>query len=129
MSAPQILVVDDEIVVLRLCQAVLEREGYRVLAAVEPREALRMADPVTAVALAVIDIMLPSQSGCQLITSLKKAGMAGVFICMSGYPVGELPGVDEKELSSHYFLRKPFTPRQLVEIVATALRESGARWK
>jgi len=119
-----VLVVEDDPVVLRLCRTVLEREGYLVLTAVDAGDALRVASRASSLAVAVVDLILPDHSGGSLIESLRGAGMTGAIVCMSGYPFADFPGLGKLETCPHYFLPKPFTPKQLIEIVATALRET-----
>jgi CheY-like chemotaxis protein len=108
----RVLVVEDDPVVLRLCQTVLERQEYRVLAAADTNEALTVALPVSELDLALIDIMLPGRSGTQLVERLRADGMTAPVICMSGYPASDLP-----VLSCAAFLPKPFTPNQLLSLV------------
>lgn len=109
---PFILVVEDDPVVLRLCQTVLERQGFRVLAAADATEALGFSLPAAGLDLALVDIMLPGRSGTQLVERLRSDGMTAPVICMSGFPPCDLPN-----LSCAAFLPKPFTPNQLLSLV------------
>ncbi|HWC95224.1 MAG TPA: response regulator [Candidatus Sulfopaludibacter sp.] len=125
MPAPDstllLLIVEDDLVVLHLCQRVLEREGYRVLAASDGYEALQLAPLPAEISLALVDVVLPKMSGSSLVDRLRGGGMAGAVMWMSGYPFGELPVLTERE----WFLPKPFTPRQLIEAVEEALKKRG----
>lgn len=65
----KILVVDDEVSVVQVCQLILQTEGHEVRGAVNGRQALRMvAEEMPDVIL--LDIMMPGMSGievCRLI--------------------------------------------------------------
>jgi two-component system, OmpR family, response regulator len=113
----RVLLVEDDPVVLRLCQTVLERQDYRVVAAVDANEALTRALPAAELDLALVDIMLPGRSGVQLVERLRADGMTAPVICMSGYPASDLP-----VLSCAAFLPKPFTPNQLLSLVRQLLQ-------
>jgi DNA-binding NtrC family response regulator len=119
---PLVLVVDQEPVVLRLCKDVLEREGYSVLAAGGRAETLKVVQTAALLEIAIVD--LPCAG---LIAELQADGLAGPVVCMSTYPLSDLPAAELAQLRSFYFLPKPFTARQLAAIVAAALAECAGR--
>jgi DNA-binding NtrC family response regulator len=116
-----ILVVEDDAIVLRICRAVLEREGYTVLAAANANEARKLTVPPQCIALALIDLVVPGGSSASIIEGLRDAGMTGPVVCMSGYPENLVPGVDNPRALSSFFLAKPFTPDELTMVVRSAL--------
>ena len=117
----RVLVVEDDPFVLRFCQWALEREGYAVWTAAGADEALRAPVVARDVSLAIVDLMLPGVRGGKLVRRLRERGMAAPVICISGYPLSDLPSAELPEFLSAYFLAKPFTAGQLLAIVATAL--------
>ena len=114
-NAPCVLVVEDDPVVMRICRAVLERDGYTVLSAVDAEEAMQLASS-RCIALALIDLVVPG------VEAMRKSGMTGPVVCMSGYPLALLPGAENMRLPSPYFLAKPFTPAELTALVRGALK-------
>lgn len=71
ISAPQILVVDDDLDLVRLVRAYLEKAGFQVVAAYDGATALHILRRDRP-ALVVLDLMLPDQDGWD-ITRLVRA--------------------------------------------------------
>ena len=82
-SQPTILCVEDNQAYLRLRKAVLEKEGYSVLAATTGAEALRMFREV-AVSLVLSDHMLRGTTGLALAHQLKAIKPHVPFVLYSG---------------------------------------------
>ncbi len=120
------LVVEDEETVRRLACRVLRAEGYRVLEASSPAEALQLVREVApAIDLLLTDIVMPGMSGPALVERLV-AGMPGLRVLyMTGYAreaierQGTLP-------AGGALLEKPFTARQLADRVRRALADTEA---
>ena len=115
-----VLVVEDETAVLALARRVLEREGYRVLAAGSGPEARRILEEEPEVDLVVSDVIMPKQSGPELIQGLRRThpGIRSLF--MSGYAADELE-IRGLSREKENFLPKPFAPEDLVAAVRDAL--------
>lgn len=118
-----VLVVDDEPPLRRLLRLVLESEGYRVLEAAHGQEALdRLADAAGRVRLVVSDLVMPVMDGHQLWRSLQRDSPTLPLLFISGHA--------QEELRERYgaggmavpFLRKPFTPDELVGAIRDLLR-------
>ena len=58
----KVLVVDDDVHIVEIVQAYLEKDGYRVLTALDGRRALEIATRERP-ALLILDLMLPEMSG------------------------------------------------------------------
>jgi hypothetical protein len=116
----RILVAEDEERVRLLTSRILKDAGYAVLEARDGEEALRLAgENLGAVDLLVTDVVLPQMSGTELARRLheKRADLPVLF--MSGYA----DSLDRYGLTSDSiaFLQKPFTPRDLLAQVKSAL--------
>jgi two-component system cell cycle sensor histidine kinase/response regulator CckA len=120
-GAETVLVVEDDLAVRRLVQIVLQRRGYRVIAAASATDALeRLASPDQRIDLLITDIVMPGMSGVEL---AKRAAdlLPGLKVLFaSGYTEDTIvhhgmldPGVP--------FLQKPFAPNQLAERVRAEL--------
>ncbi len=73
MAEPRsILLVEDEVVVLRMVADIIEHLGYKVIAASAPEEALhRISERGEVVDLLVTDIIMPEMSGVDFIRAVR----------------------------------------------------------
>jgi CheY-like chemotaxis protein len=111
----RVLVVEDEEGVRSLARRILEGAGYVVVVAGDAQEAIGLLDR-SEVDVVVTDIVMPGMSGPKLVEQLRRARPDLRAIFMSGYTdrPGALPtGVP--------FLSKPFSGRELLELVAEIL--------
>ncbi|MFO0732428.1 MAG: response regulator [Nitrospiraceae bacterium] len=78
-----ILVVDDEVMVRDLLVRFLSLRGYRVHAAQDGREALRMIDQLKP-DLIMLDLMMPEMNGVEVLRILKEKEYPGGTIILTG---------------------------------------------
>ncbi len=125
-TAPQILVVDDDLDLVRLVRAYLEKAGFRVTAAYDGATALRMLRHDRP-ALVVLDLMLPDQDGWD-ITRLVRAdpGLSQTPIIMLTARIDDTDKIIGLELGADDYITKPFNPREVVARVRSVLRRSQA---
>lgn len=111
-SRETILVVDDDLMIVKITTRTLEAQGYIVLSASLPSEALRLAaDPGLTLHLLLTDVMMPEMKGPELARTLAARRPPFKLIYMSGYAAQVL---GEHVLDRHAaFLEKPFTRQQL----------------
>ena len=108
-----ILLVDDETAVSRPLGRFLQAEGYKVLTAGEPKDALRIAqDHSGQIDLLLTDVVLPEMSGNALAAALQQSQPGMRVLFMSGHTESDLirRGVSSNTLA---FLGKPFTLAEL----------------
>ena len=117
-----ILLVEDEPGVRMLTRVVLERQGYHVLEAAHGLEAVRLWDQHQAtIRLLLTDIVMPEGvNGRELAARFRAANPTLPVIFTSGYSA-EIAGRQLSLLEGQNFLQKPFSPRQLLEIVDRSL--------
>ena len=116
-----ILLVEDEASVLNMATMILTRQGYTVLAANSPAEALRLAgEHPGEIALLMTDVVMPEMSGRDLADALKRSypGLKRLF--MSGYTSDIIAhhGVIDEGV---HFIQKPFTMADLSDKVRKVL--------
>ncbi len=114
-----ILLVEDEDAVRRLCQRLLEREGYTVLVARSAAEGEALwRDSKQRVDLVLSDVVMPGGSGRALAALLHAERPELPVILMSGYAQGTESdaGADEADI-----LQKPFEREVLLGRVRGAL--------
>jgi len=108
-----ILLVEDEASLLKMVRQMLEKFGYRVLAASSPGEAFRIAKAHSGeINLLITDIVMPEMNGRDLAKELISLYPSLRYLLMSGYSgkVFSLQGIlDENE----NFIQKPFSMQEL----------------
>lgn len=120
-----VLVVEDEPAVRRMTARALARQGYTVLEADSPREAMRLAqERSAAIALLLTDVQMPEMSGYDLVVAMRPAHPYLKHLFMSGYPAGHpvhgREGAPQPEDMGH-FIAKPFTLAALTAKVREVL--------
>ncbi|MGI8588999.1 MAG: response regulator transcription factor [Chloroflexia bacterium] len=122
MSEKTVLIVDDERPIVNLVKLYLENEGYRVEAAYDGNEGLRLARTLHP-ALIVLDLMLPGLDGFEVCRSLRRE--SDVPIIMLTAKTEDVDKIVGLELGADDYLGKPFNPRELVARVKAILRRAG----
>jgi len=119
VSAPRILVVDDNPELLTLLSSAFEEAGYSVLTAPRGRTALDLARREKPV-LAVVDILLPDLMGYDVAEGLKRLRVP--FIFMSGvHKGGKAASIALDSYGALAFFEKPFERRKLLDAVRKAV--------
>ena len=116
-----ILVVDDDVKIVRLVRTYLERAGYRVVEATDGRSALA-AITLEMPILVVLDVMLPEVDGLAVLRAVRRTDRTPVIILSARGLVddriaGLTAGADD-------YLPKPFSPAELVLRVERILERS-----
>jgi DNA-binding response OmpR family regulator len=128
MSQPQpldrpILVVDDDIKIVRLVRMYLERAGYRVIEATDGRSALS-AIALEAPALVVLDVMLPEVDGLAVLRAVRRTDQTPVIVLSArGMTDDRIAGLTA---GADDYLPKPFSPAELVLRVQRILARAAA---
>ena len=106
-----ILLVEDEPLIRELSRDILERQGYRVVLAVDEQEAEKVSGGNTCFDLLITDIRTPDGSGIDLARRLRTRHPAMKVLYISGYAEDELQ--DSAALEGAAFLQKPFSADSL----------------
>jgi len=116
-----VLLVEDERAILALGKRMLERLGYRVLAAGTPSEAIDLAEKHPEdIHLLLTDVIMPEMNGHDLSAKLQSLYPDMKRIFVSGYTADVIAhqGVLEKGV---HFLQKPFSMKKLAGELRRAL--------
>lgn len=120
MSAPHILLVDDEPSVLRYTKTVLEIDNYRVETANSGEEALQRINRGPAPNLVILDLLMPGMDGLQTLETFKKIRPEQKVVMMSCVnDTGKV--VQAIKLGASDYVTKPFQPPQLQGAIRRAL--------
>jgi two-component system, cell cycle sensor histidine kinase and response regulator CckA len=125
-----ILLVEDEDQVRTVAAHVLGQNGYHVLSAQHPGEALLLCEQQSSpIALLLTDVVMPHMSGPELAKRLAQTQPEMKVLCMSGYTDDSIVrhGVLDTGVA---YLQKPFTPASLLRKVRAVLDDElliGAR--
>jgi CheY-like chemotaxis protein/glycine cleavage system H lipoate-binding protein len=120
-----VLVVEDDRVVLAAVARLCRLEGLEVDETDSVAEALdRLAQ--AAYRLVVVDLMLPGQSGLELVRNLGADKPAPPVVVISGYATSE-NALESFRLGSFDFLPKPFDVTELLGVLRRALRYGASR--
>jgi two-component system cell cycle sensor histidine kinase/response regulator CckA len=119
-DGPLVLIAEDEELVRELVTRILEREGYDVHAAADGPAALQILERIARpVDVLVTDIVMPGMNGRKLAERVVEQSPGTSVVFMSGYSE-EPPAVEGSALTAAPFLRKPFSPKALLEAVTRA---------
>jgi signal transduction histidine kinase len=116
-----ILIVEDDIAILKVSRIMLERLGYQVLSAISPQAALQLAGKQdTRIDLLVTDVIMPGMNGRDLAAQLTATHPGLQTLFMSGYTADVIGhhGVLDPHM---HFIQKPFSFPDLATTVQQIL--------
>ena len=121
-----ILLVEDEELVRMLCSTLLENAGYKVLAARDGNEAMRVWNSnKDAIKILVTDMVLPGGiTGLELIEKLRQQSPELCAVLVSGYNEEVLKTEEFSEIGIT-LLPKPFEISSLTQAISTKLRSQA----
>ena len=125
MAEPKILIVDDELVVIKSAERVLKSEGYHVEGALGGREAI-MKIGENGYDLVFTDLKMPEVDGITLIRWIKKTKPSVGIVIITGYPSQETIK-EALELGIIDYVPKPFTPSVLLDVTERAVEWTRGR--
>jgi len=116
-----ILLVEDEEAVRAFASRALASRGYTVLEADSGLDALRVVESADGkIDLIISDVIMPEMDGPSMLTELRRRGLLAKIIFVSGY-ADDAFAKNLPEGQEFLFLPKPFTLKQLIETVKSAM--------
>jgi DNA-binding response OmpR family regulator len=118
-AARHVLVVDDDGALRHAISALLDEAGYRTEQASDGPEALRklQQQPVD---LLLLDVGLPGMNGLEVLAQTRLKAMPPPVVMMTADDTPETL-LRSFRAQAHRFIRKPFPPRRIVELVNDVL--------
>lgn len=111
-----ILLVDDEVDILRSIEKVLADYGHSVYCAASAQEGLRLLSEHQNIGLIVSDIRMPGVNGIELLQMVRARYPSTPFLLMTGYG-DEKIATQAFHAGAYDYLKKPVRMRDLVEII------------
>ena len=115
MPPKKILVVDDEMHIIRIVKYKLESAGYQVLTALNGIDALKVAREEKP-SLIFLDIMMPGLNGYEVCSQLKNSPETrNIIIIMLTAKGQESDKIKGLEVGVDEYITKPFSPQDLLD--------------
>jgi two-component system KDP operon response regulator KdpE len=121
MTKDRILVVDDELSIVKFLRANLETRGYHVLAAMDGEEALSIFERELP-DLVILDVMMPRMNGFEVCQRLREWSQTPII--MLSARGDEKDKVKCLDLGADDYITKPFGASELIARVSAVLRRS-----
>ncbi|MBW1959064.1 MAG: PAS domain S-box protein [Deltaproteobacteria bacterium] len=124
-----VLLVEDDDMLCRMAQKILETHGYTVLSAHNSDEALKIANyHHDSIHLLLTDLVIPGMNGKELAGRIESILPGIKVLYMSGYTDNAIAhhGVLDRDIN---FIQKPFSPNDLVQKVREVLDRDIEDWK
>ena len=120
-AALSVLLIDDDVELVRLLTQLFAREGVALRSATTGAAGLAGLSPLPS--LVLLDLMLPDMHGKEVFRRLRERSpeMPVIMLTAKGDPVDRVIGL---ELGADDYVPKPFDPRELIARVRTVLRRS-----
>lgn len=121
-EAQHILVVDDDDRIRSLLKKYLDKQGFRVTVASGPESARKLLTTFD-FDLGIFDIMMPGESGLELLESVRSGGLKTPVLLLTarGETADRIEGL---KAGADDYLAKPFEPEELALRVSAILRRT-----
>ncbi|MGB9081646.1 MAG: response regulator [Desulfuromonadaceae bacterium] len=120
-----ILLVDDELLIREMGQALLEEHGYQVFLAADGEEALEVYERERDhISLVILDVVMPVMGGKETLRRLTAAYPDIKVLISSGFRQDETND-SFIALGARGFIQKPYHPEELFKALDDAMRNSG----
>jgi DNA-binding response OmpR family regulator len=116
----QILIIEDDLAILKGLQASLEAEHYKVLSSTDGGEGYRLAQQEN-IDLIVLDLMLPIKNGEDICRDLRKNGITTPILMLTSKS-DEMDKILGLEIGADDYVTKPFSIRELKARIKALLR-------
>jgi signal transduction histidine kinase/ActR/RegA family two-component response regulator len=126
LAGETVLLVEDEAAVRRAVRRTLERLGYRVHAASDGEDAVRIAETLDGIDLLLTDVVMPGIDGPELACRLRDRWRDLPVLFVTGYSADRLARTGA--IGPHdKILEKPYQPAELARTIRHMLESHTAR--
>jgi len=121
-----LLIVDDDERYTAILGEFLKRNGFEIVSCPTPEEARGVLNSKP-VDLALVDWMLPGQTGPEFIAEMRKSNLAIPILLVTANGDEEARGKGF-EAGADEFIRKPFNPRVLLQMILNFVNKPTKEW-
>ncbi len=124
LSAPSIIVIDDEIDLASLFKEFLKKEGYNVVSFTDPELAFEYyAETADKISLILTDLRMPGMSGLQLAKNIREINSKVNIFLMTAFNTSELrDNEDFKKAKIDRLIQKPVRFTDLRQMINESLK-------
>ena len=115
-----ILVVDDDVKILRFLRTSLKLSGFEVITASSGEEALEFCKSEKPDVM-LLDILMPGMDGFEVLRRLRSFSDLPVIVISAHASAAE----EALNLGANDFLAKPFMPDECIERIGSLLKQNG----
>jgi two-component system OmpR family response regulator len=121
---PRVLIVEDDANVAFVVTAALEYAGFDTVLAVDGLDGFRIAQEDSRLDLILLDVMIPTLDGFEVVTRLRQLGaqVPVIFLTARDELQDRLKGLS---LGADDYLTKPFDIEELIARIRAVLRRTG----
>ena len=116
----RVLIIEDELSILKLLTYNLEQEGYEIDSSMDGQEGLDMALE-NSYDMILLDLMLPNRDGMDICRAIRQEKM-DVPIIMLTAKDSEIDKILGLEIGADDYITKPFSPREVAARIKAILR-------
>lgn len=125
-SGKRVLVIDDSNILRHLIKVFLASKNYEITQVTNGREGIEHIIEHGGPALILLDVNMPVMNGLEFLAELTRLGLKGkvpvVIVSTEGKEEDVLRGL---QAGAKAYLRKPFTQKDLIQIVERVLASEG----
>ena len=115
-AAGRVLVIEDDLGVIRVVERSLRAAGFETLAALEGKEGIALAQSRQP-DLVLCDIGLPGMNGYQVAQAVRRLARVPLLVAITGYGHADDVGLAARSGFDHYLV-KPVDPAAVLELLA-----------
>lgn len=119
-----ILLVDDELEILKSLGEILNRFGYTVIARTEAQSALAVVRDGAKIDLVITDYRMPGMDGLEFLNALRQMDASVPVIVLTAYGAVE-SYLKSLSLGVFEYISKPIKAKELGRVVQAAIDSSG----
>ncbi len=121
MNTKKILVVDDDLGILKSFETILKKRGYEVETAATAKDGIKLIKK-TAFNAALLDIKLPDKDGTEVLKEIRKIRPGMIKIMITGFADID-NAVQSLNLGANAYIMKPVNPDELLRLLEEKLSE------
>ncbi len=125
MTAPFIMLVDDEVSFVETLAKRLDKRKIKAITAFSGEESLEKLKANQDLDVIVLDVKMPGMDGIETLKNIKKASPLTEVLMLTGHATVET-AIDGMKLGAYDFLMKPCDIEELVSKVADAAKKKQA---